>query len=80
MVQKDSSFPYRDLYIYMIEGAVHDGGGESFGDAYIGTWVEGDSSFMFFERPSMEVVGNLLRDRPELRLLDDFYFTYEQRD
>ena len=70
--------PYRDLYIYLLQGAV-DSKEEGFlGDAFLGNWVEDSSSFLFFSEPSPEIVSRLLESRPALKLIDDYHFTYEQ--
>ena len=68
--------PYQDLYIYEFLGdarALANG----LGPHYLGLWLEGDTSFLFFSAPSPQVVEQLsaaggvtLRQRHEL--------TYEQ--
>jgi ribosomal protein L11 methyltransferase len=69
--------PYGDLYVYLINGLVREDDEVGFGDAFIGNWVEEDSSFLFFSSPGWEVVSRLLESRPDLELADDYYFAYE---
>jgi ribosomal protein L11 methyltransferase len=70
--------PYHDLYIYLLEGAVDSAEEDLFGDAFLGNWVEDDSSFLFFSRPSPEKVSRFLQRHSALKLIDNFHFTYEQ--
>lgn len=70
--------PYKDLYVYLLSGVLnkHDEG--ILGDAFLGNWVEGENSFLFFSRASLDIVSGLLRLRPGLELVEDHHFTYEQ--
>jgi ribosomal protein L11 methyltransferase len=70
--------PYRDLYIYLINGLVRDDDEVFLGDTFLGNWVEEDSSFLFFEKPADKPLVRLLKRRSDLELVDDYYFTYEQ--
>lgn len=70
--------PYGDLYIYLLQGEVDSADEGLFGDAFLGNWVEDDTSFLFFSRPCPEIVSRFLEDRPALKRIDDFHFTYEQ--
>lgn len=70
--------PYEDLYIYYLQGLVEDQDEPYFGEDFLGTWVEEGTSFLFFSVPSREVVSELLMRRVDLKLLDDYHFTYEQ--
>lgn len=69
--------PYQDLHIYLIEGIVSDREEAGFGEHFLGAWVEGDTSFLFFSTPARDRVASLLRTRPELRLSEEHRFTYE---
>jgi len=69
--------PYGDLYVYLIDGRVREEDEVGFGDAFIGNWVEEDSSFLFFSTPAGEVVSQLVESRPDLELVDDYYFAYK---
>ncbi len=72
------SWPYRDLYIYLLKGRLREDDEGVFGDAFLGNWVEEDSSFLFFSTPSEKAISLLLKSRPDLELMDDYQFTYEQ--
>jgi ribosomal protein L11 methyltransferase len=69
--------PYRDLYIYYLKGRLNPDR-IKFSDEFIGNWEEDGFSFLFFSRPCMEKVENLLRVQPQLTLLDKFNMTYEE--
>lgn len=70
--------PYEALYIYLLKGIVHGNDETDLGQAFLGNWVEDDSSFLFFSSPADKAIARLLKLRPELELIDDFHFTYEQ--
>ncbi len=70
--------PYDDLYIYVLRGVLPSKAEDQLGDEFIGNWVEGDSSFLFFKRPSEEAVLRLLNENPGLGLEESHCFTYEQ--
>ena len=72
------SRPYRDLYIYLVKGTVRNDDEVVLGDLFLGNWVEDDSSFLFFTTPSEKAISRLLKRRPDLELMDDYQFTYEQ--
>ncbi len=70
--------PYDKLYIYLINGRVDKDEEVLFGQDFIGTWVEEDSSFLFFSEPADSRVDRLLLSSPDLELADSFRFTYEE--
>ncbi len=70
--------PYRDLYIYLLNGLVREDDEVVLGDTFLGNWVEEDSSFLFFEKPADKLLIRLLKRRSDLELVDDYYFTYDQ--
>ena len=61
-----SSPPCPDLYIYLMKGVLREKDEEFLGDAFLGNWVESESSFLFFSCPSRERVKELLKYRPDL--------------
>ncbi len=67
--------PYDKLYIYEIEGEVSQRSEETPAD-YIGTWWEGDHSFLFFSQKREEVIRSILKCDPSLRLIDRFTMNY----
>ena len=70
--------PYRNLYIYLIKGPVTEKDEAGFGETFVGNWVEGDVSFLFFTMPAREEIAGLTSERSCLELVDDYQFTYEQ--
>jgi len=70
--------PCLDLYIYLVRGILREKDEKFLGNAFIGNWVEGDSSFLFFSSPSREQVKGLLTDYPDLELDDDYHFSYDE--
>jgi len=70
--------PCPDLYIYLMKGVLREKDEEFLGNAFIGNWVEGDSSFLFFSSPSRERVMGLLNYCPDLGLDDDYHFSYDE--
>jgi len=73
-----TSSPYNDLYIYLIKGLVPREEESSLGSSFLGNWVEEDTCFLFFGEPSEGIVSELLRGRPDLRLLENYHFSYEE--
>jgi ribosomal protein L11 methyltransferase len=73
-----SGGPYKDLHVYLINGVVMPVDEADLGDDFLGTWLEGESSFLFFTVPSRERVGALLERRPELSLAEEHCFSYEE--
>ena len=70
--------PYDDLYIYLIKGLVPREEEAALGQAFLGNWVEEDTCFLFFGEPSEGIVSELLKGRSDLRLLENYHFSYEQ--
>ena len=69
---------YQDLYIYLLKGLPKRSDESSLGRAFLGNWVEGDMSFLFFSRPSQEMIARLIEMRPGLEMIEAYHFTYEQ--
>ena len=70
--------PYEDLYVYLMDGRVNEEEEARMGESFLGNWVEEGNSFLFFTQPAHEEILLLLRARPDLNVLDNFHFTYEQ--
>ena len=75
---KAGDIPYRDLYIYLIKGLIKESDEAGLGEAFLGNWVEDESSFLFFAKPAKEMIHQLLESYSDVELLDDYYFAYEQ--
>ncbi len=71
------SRPFEDLYVYLLNGTVTPLDEASLGETFIGNWVEESSAFLFFLAPAEKEVAGLLEKRRELRLEDNYHFTYE---
>ena len=70
--------PYQDLYIYYLEGPLNREEETLLGPDFLGNWIEEDSSFLFFSRPSKGLVQRIIDKDKRLRLMDEFYFPYEE--
>ena len=73
----DDACPYRDLYIYYLQGRLNPSG-ELFQDNFIGNWEEEDYTFLFFSSPAQREVEDLLHTQPHLTFLDSFEMSYDQ--
>jgi len=69
--------PYQDLYIYYLSGRFRPDR-DFKPENYIGSWEEGDFSFLFFTRPNKALVEAAVSRQDELDLLDDYHMTYDQ--
>ncbi|MCP4686775.1 MAG: hypothetical protein GY859_01925, partial [Desulfobacterales bacterium] len=76
-MKKNTASPYKDLYIYYLEGcAGRDPENSDCG--FIGNWEEDGFSFLFFSRPARDAVERIVRERPGLTLLDTFHMGYDE--
>lgn len=72
-----SLLPESLLSIYYIEGKIPPQ--QRFpADSFLGNWEEDGFSFLFFRCPAPELVEDIVRINPGLRLLDTYEMTYEQ--
>jgi ribosomal protein L11 methyltransferase len=69
---------YQDLYIYALEGMLSEEDESFLGEAFLGNWVEENSSFLFFSEPAGQIVAKIVKRRPGLQWIDEYHFTYEQ--
>lgn len=69
--------PYEDLFIYEIAGDAREAC-QGAGPGFLGLWLEADTSFVFFDRPSDQTVELILAKDADLRLLNQHNLTYEQ--
>jgi ribosomal protein L11 methyltransferase len=70
--------PYKDLYVYLVDGPVPARFEAGLGAAFIGNWVEGTQSFLFFSSPARGSLEWLLNEMPKLAVTDEFLFTYDE--
>ena len=69
--------PYQNLYIYYLSGRFRPGR-DFRPDHYIGSWEDGDFSFLFFTRPNLALVEDAVSRLTGLKLLDHYHMTYDQ--
>jgi ribosomal protein L11 methyltransferase len=69
--------PYKDLFIYYFMGRVETNP-ESLDSTFIGNWQEDDCSFLFFSKPSLNKVEEILSAQPNLTFLDKYHMSYDQ--
>jgi ribosomal protein L11 methyltransferase len=70
--------PYGNLHIAILRGLVMEADEAILGKAFIGRWLEDDTSFLFFSEPYRMEVLELLKMRPDLELMEEHRFTYEE--
>ncbi len=70
--------PYKNLFIYHLEGLFHDEDEKYLGKEYLGNWVEDNYSFLFFSsQPGVEI-EKIIKDQQDIKLLDKYFFSYEE--
>ncbi len=74
----DARIPYQDLYIYYLEGRLDREQEPLLGPHFLGNWIEEGSSFLFFSRPTRELVKAIVDTDDCLRLVEEFHFTYDE--
>ncbi len=67
--------PHEELFIYYLRGLVDDRALRQ-RDDFLGNWLEGGSSFLFFSRPAFRAVSELLRSQPGLELIQEHRVAY----
>lgn len=70
--------PPGHLYVYCIEGVVPPEAEADLGAAFLGNWVEGDSSFLFFFEPAEDSVFRAVENHDGLQYVERHRFTYEE--
>lgn len=68
--------PYQHLYIYYLSGRFRPRADFQPPD-YIGSWEEGEFSFLFFTRPADALVAAVVAESSRLALIDRYDMTYE---
>lgn len=69
--------PYETIYIYLLKGAPVRYGDLACGDAFLGNWVEGDTSFLFFSCPADDEVDRFVMATSSVDLIERHVFSYE---
>ena len=73
----DTAGPCQDLFIYYLKGRLKTDGA-MLADNYLGNWEEEDDSFLFFSRPALVQVENLLNRQPHLSYIDSYHLSYKE--
>jgi len=76
-LESPGDLPYKDLYIYYLDGRLKSDEAIS-GNDFLGNWQEDDFSFLFFSKPSRDKIEKILRLNPELSLIEEFNMPYDQ--
>nr|CBX30981.1 hypothetical protein N47_E44930 [uncultured Desulfobacterium sp.] len=77
LINMTEDIPYKNLYIYSIEGRVKPDF-KIFGSDFIGNWEEDNYSFLFFKNPSYGKIEMLLDNQPYLILIDKYEMSYDE--
>ncbi len=70
--------PPERLHVYCVEGLVPVEAEDRLGRAFLGNWVEGTSSFLFFSEPAEAPVLRMVGDHAGLQYVEGHRFTYEE--
>jgi ribosomal protein L11 methyltransferase len=70
--------PYKDLHVYLLQGVVTQADETGLGKHFLGTWLEGETSFLFFTVPSRDKINDLVQRRPLLSFFEEHDFSYEE--
>jgi ribosomal protein L11 methyltransferase len=75
---KINACPYKNLFIYHVDGVFSHEHEKKLGRKFIGNWVEDDYSFLFFaEDPGIDI-EKILNRQSDINLLDKYSFSYEE--
>ena len=72
------SAPPERLYVYWVEGIVPQAAESRLGSSFLGNWVEGTSSFLFFSEPAEDSLLPVVAEHPDLQYVEGHRFTYEE--
>lgn len=67
--------PPEELFIYYLRGVADDTDLRE-GEDFLGNWLEGGCSFLFFKRPAHGAIQELLRHQPGLELIQEHRVPY----
>lgn len=69
--------PPEELHIYCLDGLITGEAEQDLGRGFLGNWEEGASSFLFFEKPALDRVLEIVSRYHGLRLIESYVFSYE---
>ena len=78
MIYKTGSCPYKDLYIYHLEGRFGEEDEKLLGKEFLGSWIEDEYSFLFFSSDPGSDVYKIITQNSLVRLLEKYKFPYEE--
>jgi ribosomal protein L11 methyltransferase len=70
--------PYENLFIYYLDGIPDVEKTALNNNAFLGTWVDEEISFLFFSSPSDDALGIILEKNPSVSLIEKYEMTGEQ--
>ncbi len=70
--------PYEQLIIYNFDGVPAPDGVLETDERFLGTWVEEDTSFIFFSSPALSLVEQIKIKNPDISLVETYEMTCEQ--
>ena len=70
--------PYEQLIIYNFDGVPAPDGVLDKDERFLGTWVEEDTSFLFFSSPAPSLVEQVKIQNPDISLVETYEMTCEQ--
>lgn len=70
--------PPEELHVYYLNGVLPTDGEEALGPDFLGNWVEGEESFLFFKAPSDSRVRKAMAGYANLKVVDAYRFSYEE--
>ncbi len=70
--------PYEQLVIYNFDGVPALGHRVEKDEQFLGTWVEEDTSFLFFSGPASSLVEQVKQKNPHISLVETYEMTCEQ--
>ncbi len=75
--KKQTECPYSTLYIYYFEGIIHHSI-QITENTCLGNWEEEGFSFVFFSQKEPQIVDDIVRQQPDLKLIDQYEMLYEE--
>lgn len=69
--------PYDNIYVYLLNGVPSQYGDMASDERFLGSWVEEDTSFLFFSYPADDEVDRLVKAAGSLELIERHVFSYE---
>lgn len=78
MTTNAGNCPYKNLFIYHVDGVFGHRHEKKLGRKFIGNWVEDDYSFLFFSEEPGSDIEKIIKRQSNFNLLDKYSFSYEE--